>query len=246
MEIIILNKLSKAILIGLGLSIPFSLIASPEDDITIRVMDMNEYSIDNVMQNIELPEMDLIAVDDSNRGRNQGNANNSSEQSNENEHRHSSDREQESEQDMGTDREQEMENEHGNDIGPEMDIEMENEIENEMESEQIQESNGRGEIELEDTETSPIEHDEIDNQRPQDTEAMDIPESTEFTEIPIAADTMDSPQVDVSAENIADSTEAVDSLEVVNSLEVVDSPEVVNSTDTIQAVEIYQDQGILP
>jgi len=42
-------------MLGLGLSAPYSVMAE-EDDVTIRMMDMNETAYENVMKEIELPE----------------------------------------------------------------------------------------------------------------------------------------------------------------------------------------------
>ena len=51
-----MKSLNRAILVALGLSLPFGAMASEEDEVTIRVMQMNEHSYEHVVRNIELPE----------------------------------------------------------------------------------------------------------------------------------------------------------------------------------------------
>lgn len=51
-----MNKLNKAILIALGMSLPLSVMASPDDDVTIRMMQANEHAGESVTSHIELPE----------------------------------------------------------------------------------------------------------------------------------------------------------------------------------------------
>ena len=50
-----MKKLSVAVLLTLGVSLPYSAMAA-DDDVTIRMMDMNETAYENVMKEIELPE----------------------------------------------------------------------------------------------------------------------------------------------------------------------------------------------
>jgi len=54
-----MKKLTVVIVLGLGLSFPLGAIASPDDEVTIRVMEMHEYSKESVMQIIELPVVAL-------------------------------------------------------------------------------------------------------------------------------------------------------------------------------------------
>ncbi len=51
-----MSKLTVALMLGLGLSLPLGAMASPDDEVTIRVMQMNEKSADKVMRFIELPD----------------------------------------------------------------------------------------------------------------------------------------------------------------------------------------------
>lgn len=52
-----MKKLNIAIALALGLVLPFTAMAAPadNDEVTIRMMNMNEYSADKLTQNIELP-----------------------------------------------------------------------------------------------------------------------------------------------------------------------------------------------
>ncbi len=51
-----MKNLNKAILIALGMALPLGAMASPDDDVTIRMMEMNEHAADAVTSHIELPE----------------------------------------------------------------------------------------------------------------------------------------------------------------------------------------------
>lgn len=51
-----MNKLTVAMVLGLGMSLPLGVMASPDDEVTIRVMQMNEESSDKIMRFIELPD----------------------------------------------------------------------------------------------------------------------------------------------------------------------------------------------
>jgi len=50
-----MKNLNKAIIIALGMALPLSVMASPGDDVTIRMMDMNEHAADTVTSHIDLP-----------------------------------------------------------------------------------------------------------------------------------------------------------------------------------------------
>ena len=50
-----MKKLSAAVILTLGVSLPYSVMAA-DGDVTIRMMDMNETAYENVMKEIELPE----------------------------------------------------------------------------------------------------------------------------------------------------------------------------------------------
>lgn len=51
-----MNKLTLAVVLGLGMSLPLGAMASTDEEVTIRVMQMNENSSDNVTRYIELPD----------------------------------------------------------------------------------------------------------------------------------------------------------------------------------------------
>ncbi len=51
-----MKNLNKTILIALGMALPLSVMASPDDDVTIRMMEVNEHSTQAVTRHIELPE----------------------------------------------------------------------------------------------------------------------------------------------------------------------------------------------
>lgn len=51
-----MKNVNKAILIALGMALPVCVMASP-DEVTIRVMEMDEHAADAVTTHIELPEM---------------------------------------------------------------------------------------------------------------------------------------------------------------------------------------------
>ena len=51
-----MNNLNKTILITLGMALSLSVMASPDDDVTIRMMEVNEQSTEAVTSYIELPE----------------------------------------------------------------------------------------------------------------------------------------------------------------------------------------------
>ena len=51
-----MKNLNKTILIALGMALPLSVMASPDDDVTIRMMQANEHSTEAVTRHIELPE----------------------------------------------------------------------------------------------------------------------------------------------------------------------------------------------
>lgn len=51
-----MKNLNKAILIALGMTLPLSVMASSQDDVTIRMMEANERATEAVTSQIELPE----------------------------------------------------------------------------------------------------------------------------------------------------------------------------------------------
>lgn len=62
-----MKKLIVNATLGLCLSLPFGAMASPDDEVTIRVMEMHEHSKDSVMQLIELPARALERSEQHNR-----------------------------------------------------------------------------------------------------------------------------------------------------------------------------------
>lgn len=50
-----MKNLNKAILIALGMAMPLSAMATPDDDVTIRMMEVNEHAAEAVTSHIELP-----------------------------------------------------------------------------------------------------------------------------------------------------------------------------------------------
>ena len=72
MAIDIMKKLNITAALALGLLIPFAALAlTPEDEVTIRVMEMHEKSSSSVMDRIELPdaEIDKVAEEENERKR---------------------------------------------------------------------------------------------------------------------------------------------------------------------------------
>ena len=61
-----MKKLNIAIALALGLLLPFSALAAPGNDITIRLMQMNEKSTQEVMNRLELPDMAIDKVTEDN------------------------------------------------------------------------------------------------------------------------------------------------------------------------------------
>ncbi|HEY9050349.1 MAG TPA: hypothetical protein VIQ03_02320 [Gammaproteobacteria bacterium] len=51
-----MNKLTLAVVLGMGMSLPLGAMASTDEEVTIRVMQMNENSSENVTRYIELPD----------------------------------------------------------------------------------------------------------------------------------------------------------------------------------------------
>ena len=63
MAIDIMKKLNITVTLALGLLIPFAALAlTPEDEVTIRVMEMHEKSTSSVMDRIELPDAAIDKV----------------------------------------------------------------------------------------------------------------------------------------------------------------------------------------
>ena len=72
MAIDIMKKLNVTVTLALGLVIPFAALAlTPQDEVTIRVMEMHEKSTSSVMDRIELPDVltDKVAEEANDRKR---------------------------------------------------------------------------------------------------------------------------------------------------------------------------------
>ena len=113
-----MKKLNKAILLALGMSLSFTVMASPDDEVTIRVMEMNENSNEHVMRDIELPEAasdkarehaeDGLATANERRDRNREREHDGDDDNDDNDADHEREGEMEHEQEQ----EHEMEQEH--------------------------------------------------------------------------------------------------------------------------------------
>ena len=99
----------------LGLAMPLVAIAAPGDDVTIRVMEMNEHAADAVTRHIELPD---VASDrgkeQSERGLNTANTARSKEHEKEREYENEAEHENEMEVEREIENEVEREIEHEN------------------------------------------------------------------------------------------------------------------------------------
>ncbi len=138
-----MQNLNKAIIIALGMALPLSVMASPGDDVTIRMMDMNEHATDAVTSHIELPE----AVDDHARKH----AANGLTTANNN---HGSKMDRESEHDAnGGDREMDKENQH----------EREMDREDDQEREMTSERDDRKDVQHEGMDREEVARDGLDN-----------------------------------------------------------------------------------
>lgn len=128
-----MKNLNKAILIAMGMALPLGAMASPDDDVTIRMMDASEHAGEAVTREIELPDVAnehakehaARGMDTANKNRNR-NGDHDGDMDRERDRDHEADDEDHS-HDM--DREREREREH------EMEREMEREHEMEREDE---------------------------------------------------------------------------------------------------------------
>ncbi len=138
-----MQNFNKAIIIALGMALPLSVMASPGDDVTIRMMDMNEHATDAVTSHIELPE----AVDDHARKHaadGLATANNN----------HGSNMDRESEHDAnGGDREMDKENQH----------EREMDREDDQERDMTSERDDRKDVQHEGMDREEVQRDGLDN-----------------------------------------------------------------------------------
>lgn len=112
-----MKNLNKAILIALGMALPISVMASPDDDVTIRMMDTNERATEAVTSQIELPEAaDDRAREHAAKGLETANKNRDGEHDDMNaegdDRDHEMDREVEHEREMETERDDRKDVEH--------------------------------------------------------------------------------------------------------------------------------------
>jgi len=126
----------------LGLAMPLVAIASPDDDVTIRVMEMNEHAADAVTRHIELPD---VASDrgkeQSEHGLNTANTARSKEHEKEREYENEAEHENEMENEKEVEREIEIEMENEKEVEREIENEVEREIEHENSSEHSDKQN---------------------------------------------------------------------------------------------------------
>ena len=120
-----MNKLNKAILIALGMSLPLSVMASPGDDVTIRMMQANERAGEAITRNIELPET-------ANHHARENAANGLDMANNKRDGKHG-DKERDSDSDKDRDHERDKDREHEMDREEEREREMDREQEHERE-----------------------------------------------------------------------------------------------------------------
>jgi hypothetical protein len=122
-----MNYLNRAIIIVLGMALPPVAMASPDDDITIRMLDADEDATQAVTSQIELPE---AASDEAREHAEDGLK---AANRNRNRNRNAEDGESDLESEQQMDREQDREHEYA------MEREREREMEREREREEIQE-----------------------------------------------------------------------------------------------------------
>ena len=118
-----MKNLNKTILIALGMVLPLSVMASPDDDVTIRMMEANEQTTQAVTRHIELPE----AADD----RAKEHATEGLEATNRNRNRNGDDGEHEMEREESHEREMEREMERDESHEREMDRDDRKDVEHE-------------------------------------------------------------------------------------------------------------------
>ena len=117
-----MKNLNKAILIALGMALPLSVMASPDDDVTIRIMEMNEHAAEAVTGHIELPEAaDDHARENAAKGMETANENRNEEHGDsdhdidDNDRDHEMEREEDHEREMEREEDHEREMDHGSD-----------------------------------------------------------------------------------------------------------------------------------
>lgn len=147
-----MKNLNTAILIALGMALPLSVMASPDDDVTIRMMEANEQAVESVTTHIELPEAaDDHARDHAAKGLDMAN----NEKSDERDH----------EMDNKEDRDHEMDKERGDEHERDMDREDERERDMDREDERDMESerDDRKDVEHDGMDREEVEREGLDN-----------------------------------------------------------------------------------
>lgn len=106
-----MKNLSRTILIVLGMALPPVVMASPDDDVTIRMMEANERSSEAVTRQIELPEAAAEQArehaDDGLKAANRNRNRNRNAEDGEGDHEQDHDMEREREREMERERERE-------------------------------------------------------------------------------------------------------------------------------------------
>lgn len=116
-----MKNLNKAILIALGMALPLGAMASPDDDVTIRMMEVNEHAADAVTSHIELPEAaDDHAREHAAKGLETANKNRDRDHDMDREDNHE-DRDREMDRDEDHEREMDREEDHERDMDTERD-----------------------------------------------------------------------------------------------------------------------------
>ncbi len=164
-----MKNLNTAILIALGMALPLGVMAAPGDDVTIRMMEVNEHEIEDVTSHIELPE----AADDHARehaAKGLDTANNA----------------------KNDDREHDMDKEDVDQEGRDHEIEREEEHEREMDREEEHERD----IETERDDRKDVEHQGIDREEVEREGLDDIDHDGDNAQRDIEIQERDAPEQD--------------------------------------------------
>jgi len=172
-----MKTLNKAILIALGASLSPAIMASPDDDVTIRVMGMDEHATEMVTRHIELPAIaDEHAKERAEKGQE---ANSSKGESGDDIDHHDDDPEHEIEKDDDDDHEIEKDDDDDHEIEKEEDEhEIEGEDREDAEVERDEDRDHEDEIEV----PEPPEIEEPESVEP--PEPIESPEPVEPPEPP--------------------------------------------------------------
>lgn len=156
-----MKNLNKAILIAMGMALPLSAMASPDDDVTIRMMDVNEHAAEAVTSHIELPD---ISNDHAREHAANGldTANNDQSGDVEQDREHDMDKEDKDKEDR--DHEMDKEDDHERDMDREDDNEREMDREDDNEREMDREDDTEREMDSERDDRKDVEHDGMDRE----------------------------------------------------------------------------------